>query len=213
MASLNLKHVIVSNLLKTYNTGVPMNKKNGLNNICVLGGAGRIGLPLSLALADKGLQVTIYDINVDVVDMINSGTMPFYETGTEKLLKANLGKNLTVTTSTLSISQADYIIIIIGTPVDEYLNPKVGDILRVINEIRDFLMDGQCIIMRSTIYPGTTEHLRNQLKALGKNISLAYCPERVAEGVVLEELKIHPQIISNKNNFTLFSTHLKCVGQ
>ena len=66
---------------------------------------------LSLARADKGLQVTICDINADVVDMINSGTMPFYETGTEELLKSNLGESLTATTSTSYISQADYIII------------------------------------------------------------------------------------------------------
>jgi len=178
--------------------------KNKSLKISVLGGGGRIGLPLSLAFAGRGLRVHIYDINEEVIDKINSGVMPFYEEGTEDLLKATLGKNLTANTSPDELIKADYIIIIIGTPVDEHLSPSVGDILNVITDIRDYIVDGQCIIMRSTVYPGTTEKVHNLLQEINSNVSITYCPERVAEGVVLKELETHPQIISafNEEGFT-----------
>ena len=97
--------------------------KNNKKDVCVIGGCGHVGLPLALCFADKGLKVNIYDINEESIKMVNNGVMPFLENGCEKLLKNNIGKNLYVSSNPDIISESKFVIIVIGTPVDEFLNP------------------------------------------------------------------------------------------
>jgi len=87
-------------------------------------------------------------------------------------------------------------VIIIGTPVDEHLNPKMDLMERVSEEVHPYLTDDQIVILRSTVYPGTTERFKQLLIRLGKNTPVCYCPERIAEGKAIEELSSLPQIVS-----------------
>ena len=59
-------------------------------DICIIGGAGHVGLPLALVLARAGQRVLVHDLNQAAVDTIKSGTMPFIEYGAEPLLEAAL---------------------------------------------------------------------------------------------------------------------------
>ena len=93
--------------------------------------------------------------------------------------------------------------IIIGTPVDEHLNPNLTTIRRVLDECRGYLRDGQVIILRSTVVPGMTEHIQRYVSSLGLRISVGFCPERVAQGKSLEEFTTIPQIISALDGPTL----------
>jgi UDP-N-acetyl-D-mannosaminuronic acid dehydrogenase len=165
-------------------------------DLCVIGGGGHVGLPLSLAFADKGLNVCIYDINESVLRSIEDGVMPFHEEGAEELLKRNVGSRLFVSSAISSISDSDCVITVIGTPIDEYLNPQFNLMKKFLDGIAGQFRDGQTFILRSTLYPGTTERVRDYFKRKGLRMGVAFCPERISEGQALREFKELPQIVS-----------------
>lgn len=165
-------------------------------DVCVVGGCGHVGLPLAISFASRGLKVAVDDINDRAVDEVNAGRMPFLETGAEPLLKQVIGKTLHVANDTGLIGRATHVIVVIGTPVDEHLNPTFHSMRRFFNETLPKMVDGQCLILRSTVFPGTTEKIRTMVEASGKKIHVAFCPERVAQGKALEEITELPQIVS-----------------
>ena len=166
-------------------------------------------MPLALCFADKGLKVTVYDINQETVDMVNNSKMPFLETGCEKLLKDNINKNLYVSTDPHSISESKFVIIVIGTPVDEFLNPDRTIFKNFINEYYKYFSNGQTLILRSTVYPGTSDWLNGYLAKKTKKIDVSFCPERIAEGKAIEEIYNLPQIVSSyKNSVTINVSNL-----
>ena len=93
-------------------------------DICIIGGAGHVGLPLALVFAAAGQRVIIYDLNADALKQIAGGTMPFIEYGAEPLLQAALrDQRLLFSSDPRDMARAKHIIVAVGTPVDEYLNP------------------------------------------------------------------------------------------
>src|ERR1700722_19387601 len=166
-------------------------------DICVVGGAGHVGLPLSIVFAAKNQRVLIYDKSQNSMDAIRSGRMPFMELGAEPLLKDVLSKgNLTLTSRTEDVTGARTVIITIGTPVDEFLTPSLRVITRCFDELLPHLSEKQLIVIRSTVYPGVTDSLSKYLESKGKRLRLAFCPERIVEGQAIEELQTLPQIVS-----------------
>ena len=167
-------------------------------DVCIIGGGGHVGLPLAILLAVKGKKVCIYDINEDRIDIIRSKKMPFMEEGAEPLLEQVIDEGkLVLSSDPLCLSQSDTAVLIIGTPVDEHLNPKFKLMKEVIDEILPYLYDGQLLILRSTIYPGLTKRINDWIKENGKNIHIAFCPERILEGRAMKELESLPQIVSS----------------
>ena len=165
--------------------------------ICIVGGCGHVGLPLGLAFADQGKSVVLYDLNQASVDKINKGVIPFMENGAEVILKKVLkSKRLEATSDAKVISQAKTVVMVIGTPVAEHLNPKVHEILTAIKEIEDYLSHDQLLVLRSTLYPGITDKVYDYLQSQNKRTLVAFCPERIAEGHALEELYTLPQIVA-----------------
>jgi len=165
-------------------------------DVCVVGGGGHVGLPLSLALAEAGLRVAVYDTNEQTVARIARGEMPFRETGADQLLAKVLPtQRLTLTSDPSVLRGAAVVIVVIGTPIDEFLNPSMSIFDRVIDQIAPHIADGALVVMRSTVYPGTTERVTRMLAERGRTVDVACCPERIAEGHALEELKDLPQII------------------
>ena len=165
-------------------------------DLCVVGGCGHVGLPLSITFASKGLKVCIYDINQDILEAVLNGNMPFLEEGADKLLKATIRKTLFATNDPKVILDARFIIITIGTPVDEHLNPKFTVMKNFFKSILPYLRDGQHIIIRSTVFPGTTEKIYEFLRNNGLKVKVSFCPERIAQGKAIQELSSLPQIIS-----------------
>lgn len=133
-------------------------------DICVIGGGGHVGLPLSIAFAEKGKKVIIYDTNYETLEIIKKGRMPFMEEGCEGILEKVINNNLFTTDRPESISESEIIVVVIGTPVDEHLNPKFRLMKKFFENILPYLKEDQIIVLRSTIYPGTTEKIRNLLK-------------------------------------------------
>ena len=165
-------------------------------DLCVVGGCGHVGLPLAITLADRGLKVAIYDINDRAVESVKAGRMPFLEAGAEPVLKRVAGKNLEVANDPQFVTRSRHVVVVIGTPVDEHLNPTFHRMRRFFTDLVPHLVDGQCVILRSTVFPGTTEKVRDLIAAGGKRVHVAFCPERIAEGKAMEELTALPQIVS-----------------
>jgi UDP-N-acetyl-D-mannosaminuronic acid dehydrogenase len=165
-------------------------------DLCVVGGAGHVGLPFALAFAEAGLRAAIYDKNKSALERISSGVVPFMEQGAEPLLRKALAENrLAMSDAPTIVGESRVVIITIGTPVDEFFNPVFKDIRNCLAELKPFLREGQVLVLRSTVYPGTTEWCARWLRENGLNIPLAYCPERVVQGKSIEEIKQLPQII------------------
>jgi UDP-N-acetyl-D-mannosaminuronic acid dehydrogenase len=165
-------------------------------DVVVLGGGGHVGLPLSLAFADAGLRVGIYDTNQATLDRIAAGEMPFLETGADELLRRILlTGRLEFGTDGAMIERTDQLVVVIGTPVDEFLGPSMTIFEQAVMQIAPHLRKGALVVLRSTVYPGTTAYVRQRLGATGCTVDVAFCPERIAEGHALEELHTLPQII------------------
>ena len=165
-------------------------------DVVVLGGGGHVGLPLSLVLADAGLRVGIFDTNARTIEMIRAGRMPFLETGADALLAAILPTGrLELSDDAAILGRADVVIVVIGTPVDEFLGPSMTVFERAVDQISPHLRDGALVVLRSTVYPGTTEYVTQNLADRGCRVDVVFCPERIAEGHALEELGSLPQII------------------
>jgi UDP-N-acetyl-D-mannosaminuronic acid dehydrogenase len=168
-------------------------------DVVVVGGCGHVGLPLAIALASRGLHVGIYDINGDAVDLVSSGQLPFQEDGAEPVLKKVLSEGLlSATTDPAVISRADAVIVIVGTPVDEHLNPNPHVVGKSIEATLAHFRDGQLLVLRSTVYPGVTRNVERLFEKNGIDLDIAFCPERIAEGKAMVELFSLPQIVSGR---------------
>ena len=162
-----------------------------------MGGAGHVGLPLSILFAVKGLRVIVYDIDVEAMELIAAGKMPFLEHGAEPLLREALdGGRLFFTTAAAEAARASNIVIVIGTPVDEFLNPSMKPVMRCLDTLMPHLTDDQLIILRSTIYPGLTNSIAKYLESNGRKTLVSFCPERIAQGCAIAELQSLPQVVS-----------------
>jgi UDP-N-acetyl-D-mannosaminuronic acid dehydrogenase len=164
--------------------------------VVVIGGCGHAGLPFGMVLASHGMQVRLLDIDQQKVSRVNEGRMPFRESGADALLPKIVGKSLDATTDPECLRSADTVISVIGTPVDEHLNPTVTALYRTLDELIQYVPDEALLILRSTLYPGLTQVIHDRIKKRGRKIHVAFCPERIAEGKALEELTTLPQIIS-----------------
>ena len=167
------------------------------NDVVVVGGCGHVGLPLAIILASKKLKVIAFDTNTQAVATVNSGKMPFDEPGAlEVLTEALRAKLFSASSDKTLVSTAEHVIVVIGTPVDEHLNPDPEVVPNVVAQLLDVLTDGQHLVLRSTVYPGVTKLVEKVIVLSGKKIDVSFCPERIAEGKAVEELVALPQIVS-----------------
>jgi len=166
-------------------------------NIVIIGGCGHVGLPLGLVMADRhGMHVTLLDIDAKKTERINAGEMPFLEQGAETLLRRLIGRSLVATLDDTCLRDADVVITVVGTPVDRHLNPMVNELCKNLDGIVPHMKDGALLVLRSTVYPGVSQRVYEQVKELGRKVHVAFCPERITEGKALEELRELPQIVA-----------------
>jgi UDP-N-acetyl-D-mannosaminuronic acid dehydrogenase len=165
-------------------------------DLVVLGGGGHVGLPLSLAFSAAGLRVGIYDTSESTLDRISRGEVPFVENGAPELLADLLPTGrLVLGTDAAMLQRTDNVVVVIGTPVDEFLHPSMTVFERTVDQIARDLRPRALVVLRSTVYPGTTARVAEDLQARGCDVDVAFFPERNAEGHALEELSSLPQII------------------
>ncbi|MDO8469650.1 MAG: nucleotide sugar dehydrogenase [bacterium] len=166
-------------------------------DLCIVGGAGHVGLPLGVVFADSGVKTVLLDINQEALKKIMGGEFPFIEKNGNMVLRSALAKKmLFASDSSEVISQSKFVVIIVGTPVDEFLNPDFRGITKLFEESIKHFRDGQVLIIRSTVFPGTTEKIQKYFKKKNIQAKVTFCPERIAEGYAVEELRALPQLVS-----------------
>jgi len=170
-------------------------------DVVVVGGCGHVGLPLAVALADSGLSVVCYDVSEPAVKTVNDGHLPFDEPGAADLLaRAVASGGLRASTDPAVVADAEHVVVVIGTPVDEHLNPDPQAIPHALGLCAEYFRDGQLLVLRSTVYPGVTALVERMVARLGVDVPVAFCPERIAEGKAMEELYTLPQIVSSRSD-------------
>jgi len=164
-------------------------------------GLGRVGLPLALSFADRGLEVIGVERQAAVLEQIDAGRMPFRETDTQQVLERVLSAGrLTTTPVAQEAARADHIVLTLHTPSYEHIEIDISQIRGVIDDLLPVLREGHTLILRSTVAPGTTEWVagyieqRRGFKA-GTDLFVAHVPERIAENHFLEEIATLPCIV------------------
>src|SRR5205809_3110792 len=165
-------------------------------DLVIVGGCGHVGLPLALSLAECGYRVGINDIDADKIDEVKNGHVPFREAGAEPLLTKLLPTGrLELSRDPAMLRRTRTVILVIGTPIDEFMNPSVRIFEKVLDELTPHVQNGSLIVLRSTVFPGTSETVERRLNAAGIEADVAFCPERIGEGHALEEQRTLPQIV------------------
>tara|TARA_R110000868_G_scaffold4155_50_gene25677 strand:- start:4256 stop:5647 length:1392 start_codon:yes stop_codon:yes gene_type:complete len=159
-------------------------------------GLGHVGCPLAAVMAERGHDVTGIDQAPAVVEQINSAVSQIAEPGLDIVLKnaVSIGK-LTAQTSLDGLADADAIIIAVGTPIDDNGEADLGALKGVCRDIADVIVDGQIVILKSTVPPGTTDSVVVPILSANADIDVAFCPERLAEGQAIRDLRRLPVVV------------------
>ncbi len=164
-------------------------------------GLGRVGLPLALCFADRGLRVHGIDNDPERLLAVEAGTMPFEETGAQELLeRVRASGRLTLSDSVPDAARAEQIVITLGTPSFSHIEIDMRDIRSALDDLLPVLREGHSLVLRSTIAPGTTDFVAGYLHKqrgfeIGEEMFVSHAPERIAAGRFLEEIDTLPCIV------------------
>jgi UDP-N-acetyl-D-mannosaminuronic acid dehydrogenase len=164
-------------------------------------GLGRVGLPLALSFADRGVRVLGVDHDRAVLDAIRAGRMPWAESGTQELLdRVSATGRLQLAERAADAAAADDIVITIGTPSFFHFESDLRQVRAAVDDLLPLLRPGHSLILRSTIAPGTTEFVAGYLEKrrglkVGQDVFVAHAPERIAAGRFMEEISTLPCIV------------------
>jgi UDP-N-acetyl-D-mannosaminuronic acid dehydrogenase len=148
-------------------------------------------------LATRGLSVVLFDVNEAAVATVNAGTLPFDEDGAATALAEVVASGrLRASTDPVSVGGSEHLVVVVGTPVDEHLNPDPGAVPRALERCLEHLRDGQLVVLRSTVFPGVTALTEKLFADRGLDVDVVFCPERIAEGKAMTELFDLPQIVA-----------------
>jgi UDP-N-acetyl-D-mannosaminuronic acid dehydrogenase len=173
------------------------------HDVVVVGGCGRVGLPLAIALADRGRRVAIYDISTAAVAAVNAARLPFAEPGAGPALHRVVGTGLlTASADPAAVAGAEHVIVVVTGPAAPQGGPAAelgaDSVAAALARCSGHFRDGQILILRSTVTPGTTAAVEKLVAGLGIDMDVAFCPERIAEGRAMTELRELPQIIASR---------------
>ncbi len=164
-------------------------------------GLGRVGLPLALSFADRGLEVVGIDNDAARLGAVAEGRMPFQETGAQELIeRVHASGHLALSERVADAARARHIVITLGTPSFSHIEIDMRDIRSALDDLLGVLSPGHSLTLRSTVAPGTTEFVAGYLAKhrgfqIGEEVFVAHAPERIAAGRFLEEIDTLPCII------------------
>lgn len=169
-------------------------------------GLGYVGLPLLAALADIGCEVIGLDVDEGKVESLKqTHTAPIYEPGVTDILQ-RCQHNIEFTSSYAQLMEnCDTIVVTVGTPLNLDDTPNLDHVNDVATTLGQYLHRGQTIILKSTLPPGMTRQLALRMERLsglkaGDDFYVAFCPERITEGIALNEFHSLPKIIGGINS-------------
>ena len=164
-------------------------------------GLGRVGLPLALSFADRGLRVLGIDNDPERLGAIAAGRMPFQENGGEEIIaRVHASKRLETSDRVADAARAEVIVLTLGTPSFSHIEIDMRDIRSALDDLLPHLRPGHAIVLRSTVAPGTTEFVAGYLERqrglrAGEDVHVAHVPERIAAGRFFEEIDTLPCIV------------------
>lgn len=170
--------------------------------ICVVG-LGYIGLPTASFLGTKGYEVCGVDVSAEVVETINRGDIHILEPDLDVLVKSAVGAGrLRAVTEP---EEADVFIIAVPTPLAADNTPDLSFVEAAGRAVAKVLRSGNLVILESTCPVGTTDGLLVPLLemsglAIGEEVFVAHCPERVLPGRILSELVENDRIVGGVND-------------
>lgn len=151
-------------------------------------GLGYVGLPLSLAFAEKNFRVTGFDVDQSKIDALKEGRSYIKHLDSTKMQATLKGKAFAATTDFSKLGEPDALIIAVPTPLTPQREPDMSYVVKTTEAIAKHLRKGQLVVLESTTYPGTTDELvldilesKSGLK-MGKDFFLAFSPEREDPG-------------------------------
>ncbi|MGA2320063.1 MAG: nucleotide sugar dehydrogenase [Solirubrobacteraceae bacterium] len=177
-----------------------MNASQSTAEVSVVG-LGRVGLPLALSFADRGLRVVGIDNDPIRLSAVREGRMPFAETGAQELLeRVRDSGRLSLSERVVDAARARQIVITLGTPSFSHIEIDMRDIRSALDALLGVIAPGHSVILRSTVAPGTTEFVAGYLTKhrgfeIGEDVFVAHAPERIAAGRFFEEIDTLPCII------------------
>ncbi|HWV84867.1 MAG TPA: nucleotide sugar dehydrogenase [Capillimicrobium sp.] len=160
-------------------------------------GIGRVGLPLALSFADRGLRVLGIDNDPDRLQALRERRMPFAEPGAQEILER---VDLALSDRVSDAAQARHIVITLGTPAFSHIEIDMRDIRSALDDLLPVLTEGHALLLRSTVAPDTTDFVAGYLEkhrgfTVGEDVFVAHVPERIAAGRFFEEISTLPCIV------------------
>jgi UDP-N-acetyl-D-mannosaminuronic acid dehydrogenase len=168
-------------------------------------GLGYVGLPSAAVFANSGLTVLGVDVDKSVTETINSGRAHIVEPGLDELLNKVVG-NGSLRATTIA-EPSDVFVIAVPTPFKEGNTPDLKYVKSAADMIAPLLTNGNMVILESTSPVGATEQLARWLKEARPDlmvpeldgeegdIYIAYCPERILPGKVIQEVVQNDRVI------------------
>jgi UDP-N-acetyl-D-mannosaminuronic acid dehydrogenase len=164
-------------------------------------GLGRVGLPLALSFADRGLDVIGVERVSATLSAVEAGRMPFQETGTQEVLqRVKAAGRLRLTQHVQDAAEADHMVLTLGTPAHIHIEIDVSQVRHAIDDLLPVLREGHSVVLRSTVAPGTTDWVAGYIEqrrgfTVGEDLFVSHVPERIAENHFLEEIASLPCIV------------------
>lgn len=172
--------------------------------VCVVG-LGYVGLPLSLGFDEEGLDVVGFDVDRDKVETLASGEDVTGDHGDEAVASSEIE----FTANPAHVSQADYVIVTVPTPVDDTKNPNLDYVEAAGRTVGEYVSEGATVVLESTVYPGVTREVLGEAieeasgLEMGEGFNLGYSPERLSPGVEGRGLRDVVKIVSGDTEATL----------
>jgi len=163
-------------------------------------GLGYAGLPLAMAFAEAGFDVTGIDLDEQRVGAIRERRSYLADVADERLDR--LDGRLHATTSYAAVAELDAITICVPTPLSKTRTPDLSFIVAAAESLAANLREGQLVVLQSTTHPGTTEEVvlpilaRANRGVVGKDFFLGYAPERVDPGNEDYTIRTTPKLVS-----------------
>jgi UDP-N-acetyl-D-glucosamine dehydrogenase len=161
-------------------------------------GLGYVGLPLAVAFAEEGDSVIGVDVDSRRAQAITAGDSYVEDIPSERLRAVN--DRIEATTRFAALAAADAIIICVPTPLTQNREPDLGPLVAATQAVADHLQKGQLVVLESTTYPGTTRErvvpiLEESGLAAGRDVHVAFSPERVDPGRTDYTLRTTPKVV------------------
>ncbi|MGC4377996.1 nucleotide sugar dehydrogenase [Fictibacillus sp. Mic-4] len=163
-------------------------------------GLGYVGLPLAVEKAKAGYKVIGFDVQEARVEMVNNGINYIGDVVDEELAVLTKSERLRATADYSFIREVDAVMICVPTPLDNYFQPDTSYVENSAKAIAEHLHEGMLVVLESTTYPGTTEELLKPILessglVCGRNLHIAYSPERVDPGNKVYNTKNTPKVV------------------